>query len=105
MTDDPGVPVLESAALDRQVSSQLETLSKRLGSGTRRSQSRQRGKHCDALQLRRLSKSPTSLGPAVDDWDAVKAELGGSPNLTTRKGRPYISEALTVGQLTDPEVR
>jgi hypothetical protein len=41
----------------------------------------------------------------VDDWDAVKAELGGSPNLTTRKGRPYISEALTVGQLTDPEVR
>jgi hypothetical protein len=41
----------------------------------------------------------------VDDWDAVKAELGGTATLTTHKDRPYISEALTVGQLNDPEVR
>jgi hypothetical protein len=41
----------------------------------------------------------------VDDWDAVKVELGGTANLTKHKGRPYISEALTAGPLDNPEVR
>jgi hypothetical protein len=42
----------------------------------------------------------------VDDWDAVKDELGGSAKLgKTSDGRPTVIDSLTVGSLDQAEVR
>jgi len=41
----------------------------------------------------------------AEERSASPSRIGLIPSLTARKGHPYISEALTVGQLTDREVR
>jgi hypothetical protein len=58
------------------------------------------------LSSSRNSAGEYAMQAIVDDWEAVKRELGGTAKLTENKeGRPRIVDALSVGSLDRLEVR